>query len=141
MKLQRQFANGVDKPCTHVRVVHTGTTPEQNFSDRLVAAGRREGWIVIAGAVLTMTTHDGQPDLTYTIKRAPGYYVKSTGATIPVSAEAFGRMRWGGDSTDAQAEARAFLAGQGLDANDYEVTLAWECVLDSAQHDQFKLGA
>ena len=28
-----------------------------------------------------------------------------------------------------------------LDANDYEVTLAWECVLDSAQHDQFKLGA
>ena len=39
MKLQRQFAKGVDQPCTHVRVVHTGTTPEQNFSDRLVAAG------------------------------------------------------------------------------------------------------
>lgn len=56
----------------HIEVKHTGTTPQQNFSDTLVLNGLREGWLSIKGGVLTL--HAQPEDLHYTIQRVPGKY-------------------------------------------------------------------
>lgn len=131
MKLQRQYsADG--KCCTHVVVHHTGTSPEQNFSDRLVDAAVREGWIVISGEQLQVKT-DGEP-LRYQLLRRPGYYCKSSGEPIPVGLEAWLRFRLANDSTGSRAEALAWLAAHGKAADDYDITTAYHGVLDAAQH-------
>jgi len=135
MKLQRQFRDG---KCTHMRVVHTGKSPEQNFSQRLVAAGLAEGWLTLAGDTLSMKT-DGEP-LRYTVKRRPGYWCKSSGDAIPVSAVAWG-MLMGGNGQLARAETLAWLASHGKPATDYDLTAAFECVLDPAQHAQHQVEA
>ena len=128
MKLQRQFTDG---KCTHMRVIHTGTHPEQNFSQRLIAAGLGEGWVSLDGDTLTMKT-DGEP-LRYTIVRKPGYYCKSTGEPMPVSSVAWGLLM-GGQGQMARAETLAWLTSRGKAGDDYDLTVAFECVIDGAQH-------
>ena len=82
MLLKRQYkkhADGtlLDPPqVDHLDVKHTGTSPGQHFSTRLVAAGIAEGWLSIAGSQLTIKT-DGEP-LVYTVVRVPGKYPCST---------------------------------------------------------------
>jgi hypothetical protein len=136
MKLQRQYTDGA---CSHVRVVHTGTSPEQNFSTRLVDAGVAQGWVSVSGDRLLMKT-DAAP-LAYTVKRPPGYYCKSTDAPIPVSDAAWRILTRYAITDEARPEVLAWLAAQGKAADDYDLSLAWECVLDAAQHDAFKVGA
>lgn len=66
----------------YVEIQHTGTTPNQNFSDTLVLAGLREGWLSIADGVLTLR---GKPeDLTYKILRTPGKYADDSPAGYQV---------------------------------------------------------
>lgn len=132
MKLQRQFTDG---KCTHMRVIHTGIAPEQNFSTRLVATGLAEGWITIDGDELLMKTAD-EP-LRYALKRKPGYYCKSTGEPIAVSTVAWG-MLMSGQGQMANAEVRAWLISRGKDSADYDLTAAFECVLDAGQHEALK---
>lgn len=129
MKLKRH--NTPDGKCTHVEVIHTGTSPEQNFSDRLVDAGVAEGWISISGDTLALKT-DGEP-LRYKLVRKPGYFCKSSGEPIPISLEAWLRFRLSNDSR-ARTEALAWLASHGKDSSDYEITTAYHCVLDARQH-------
>lgn len=133
MKLQRQYANGA---CTHVRVIHSGISREQNFSQRLVGQAMADGWMERKGATLILRT-DGEP-LRYAIRREPGYYCKSTGAAIPVSTFAWGQFMASGQGNLSRPEALAWLAAHGKAADDYEITTAFECTLDAAQHDQHR---
>jgi hypothetical protein len=136
MKLKRQFANGPDKPCTHMTVVHTGTHPEQNFSQRMVAHGLVEGWMRLDGGALYLKA-DGGEELRYVIRRSPGYYCKSSGEPIAVSAAAVAQL-FAGHGKLAAAEAQAWLAAHGKAPGDYEATWAYECVLDDAQHARYR---
>jgi hypothetical protein len=131
MLMQRKYAkDGVT--VTHVLVKHTGVSAEQNFSHRLVEDGMAAGWIAITDDKLKMLA---QPErLVYTLKREPGYYCISTGERIPVSARSWASANRG---TLARAEAQAWLKSKRLKDTDYEVTNAYECVLDAGQHDKF----
>lgn len=131
MLMQRQYDHA--GKCTHVTVKHTGTSPEQNFSHRLVENGVADGWIEMGGSSLVIKT-DGEP-LRYEIKRTPGYYCSSTGERIPVSAMAWASQRRG---ELASREAMFWLAKAGKAPTDYEVTNAYECVLAREQHDRFR---
>lgn len=136
MLIKRHFANGTDKPPTHVEVKHTGVSPEQNFSDRMVDQAVKEGWITVDGDTLTMKT-DGEP-LVYSVTRKPGYFCKSTGEAIPIADRAWFKFRLGNDSGESRPQALAWLAGKGLPADDYDITTAYHCVLDADQHAKFK---
>ncbi len=129
MKLQRHYSDG---KCTHVEVIHTGTSPEQNFSDRLVDAGLAEGWVSISGDTLALKT-DREP-LRYKLVRKPGYFCKSSSEPIPIGVEAWLRFRLANDSSRSRAEALAWLASHGKDSSDYDITTAYHCVLDAKQH-------
>lgn len=132
MRLKRVYDKG---RVTHVQVEQTGTSPQQNFSDRLVEEGVDHGWIAVSGTALTMKA---EPEsLRFTILRTPGYYCRSTGERIPLSERALRRLAT--RQMDApRAEALAWLASKGLEPTDYEVTLAFECVLDAGQHERFR---
>lgn len=132
MRLKRQYHEG---RVTHMLVQHTGTSPQQNFADRLVEQGIDEGWIAVSGMVLTLKA---EPEsLRYSIVRTPGYYCRSNGARIPLSERALRRLAT--RQMDApRAEALAWLASQGLAADDYDVTLAYECELDAEQHERYR---
>lgn len=135
MLLKRHFANGADKAATHVEVKHSGLSPEQNFSDRLVDQAVKEGWMVVGDKTVTIKT-DADP-LNFALVRKPGYFCKSTGESIPVSEANWLRFRLANDQR-ASAEAKAWLAGKGLPANDYDITAAYHCVLDAKQHAKYR---
>ena len=68
-------------PFAYTEIKHTGTSPEQNFSERFVTKGREEGWIDITDGTLTLY---GVPEnLVYTIVRAPGRYSCFDGSKLP----------------------------------------------------------
>lgn len=79
MLLKRHYVRGTlemgeneSAKLDHIEVKHTGTQEQQNFSDTLVMHALREGWMSIAGGVLTL--HAQPEDLRYTITRVPGKY-------------------------------------------------------------------
>lgn len=120
---------------THVEVVHTGASPEQNFDDQLIDDGKLEGWAAVSGKKLTLKT-DGEP-LVYDVKRGPGYFCKSTGEDIPISQKAWYRFRFASDSTLSRPEALAWLAKHGKQPDDYGISVTYQCVLNAKQHEQF----
>jgi hypothetical protein len=136
MKLQRQYTDGA---CSHVRVIHSGSTPEQNFSCRLVAAGVAQGWISISGNQLLMKT-DAEP-LRYHIKGRPGYYCRSSGESIPVTPAAWRLVERYGITEEARPELVVWLLAHGKAASDYRLSLQFDCVLDADQHNKHKAGA
>ncbi len=141
MMLKRHYdpaslVDGQSPRVTHVEVIHTGLSADQNFDDGLIDGAVSAGWAQLSGDRLTLKT-DGEP-LRYTIKRTPGYFCKSTGERIPVSERAWARFRYGGDSAASQPEARAWLAAHGKQPNDYDIAVAYHCVLDTDQHDRFR---
>ena len=141
MMLKRMFggatlgANG-QPICTHMEVKHTGTSPEQNFSDRMVEQGQKEGWLTIEGDVLSIKT--AGEALRYKVLRTPGYFCKSTGEPIGISDRAWYKFRLGNDGTESRAQALAWLDAKLLPADDYDITTAYHCVLDAEQHEKFK---
>ncbi len=127
---------GVQPRITHVTVHHTGLSAEQNFDDGLIDQALVQGWATLEGDRLLLKT-DGEP-LRYTVNRMPGYFCKSTGEPIPISAKAWARFRFGGDSALSQPEAKAWLAARGLAPNDYDIAVAYHCVLDADQHERLR---
>lgn len=121
---------------THVEVMHTGTSPEQNFDDGMIDRAVIDGWATLSADRLQLKT-DGEP-LRYTVTRAPGYFCKSTGEAIPMSAKAWARFRYSGDSALSQPEARAWLKANDKADNDYDIAVAYHCVLDADQHERFR---
>lgn len=139
MEFKRQFTKDASGQlvCTGVLVKHTGTDAEQKFSRRMVEQAMAEGWMRIEGNQLIVAA---QPeDLRYTITREPGYYVASTGERIPVSSAAWTRLVANGAGDISSKEVRAWLAKRGLEETDYELPMAYECVLDAAQHAEFAI--
>lgn len=134
MRLKRQYDKG--GRVTHMLVEHTGTSPEQNFADRLVEQGIDEGWITVSGTTALMLKAEPE-SLQYRILRIPGYYCRSTGERIPLSERALRRLATR-QMEAPRAEALAWLAAKGLEPTDYEVTLAYECELDAGQHERFR---
>jgi hypothetical protein len=141
MRLKRQYDDKGE--CNGVLVMHTGTTPEQNFSTDLVATAQAQGWMAIDGDKLKLKSACGA-ELLYTVRRTPGYYCCHDGAPIPISAA--GWM----DPRVASAEARAYLKANGFEGRPspdagnpagYCRINAYECVLDASQHEQFKIDA
>ena len=120
-------------PFAGMEIKHTGTSPEQNFSERFVTKGREEGWIGIADGVLTLY---GTPEnLTYTILRVPGRYSCFDGSKLP------------DDEADQGTLARAYIAEHHAGALSpdpenpagYYKINHYECVLDSEQHEKYCL--
>jgi hypothetical protein len=152
MELKRHYEKDADgKPVrvSHVSVVHTGTSPEQNFSGRLVDAGLADGWLAISGTRLTIKT-DGEP-LNYTITRPPGYYCCHDGKAITLSQRARDeRLRDPTHAKLAAAEARAYMEKHGFlgkpspdpqNPAGYRVADHYECKLDAEQHAKFNVQA
>lgn len=120
-------------PVTHVEIHDTGGSPEQNFSHRFVESGVAAGWLTLADNTLTVRA---EPEsLIYSLKRRPGYYCKSSGERIPIS-----DTSWNSARRDklAYAEAQRWLAANGKDRVDYDVTNSYECVLGDQQHAKFR---
>jgi hypothetical protein len=122
--------------CTGVIIKHTGLSPEQNFSRRLVQAALAEGWLTIEGDKLRI--RGAQETLVYEIKRQPGYFCRTTGERIPISAHAWEQALIERVATLAPKEARTWLEAKGLPPTGYEVTHAYECVLDESQHEKYR---
>jgi len=123
-------------PLAHLEIKHTGTSPEQNFSDRLIAAGLAEGFISLAKGKLTL--HGKPEDLNYTVKRLPGYYCCHCGASLPDA----GRMVAPGVTAGMQHVAEAHAGKKSPDESNpagYRRINAFECALDSKQHEKFRL--
>lgn len=135
MELKRR--TGPDGRVTHVDVVHTGINATQSWGAKHVAAWVDEGWMQIQSNRITITTGDGQPDLTYTINRRPGYYCADTGERIPLSDLALSQFMTQTQATLAPREAVAWLTSRGRSGK-YVATRSYECVLDTALHEQFK---
>ena len=113
-------------PIKGLKLKHTGTHPEQNFSRRLVEAGVAEGWASMGRGKIVLHT-EGE-DLEYTIVRMPGTYCCFCDAKL--------------DDDTTGALPRAHIAQQhaGETCADksnpagFRVTNAYECVLDEEQH-------
>lgn len=127
---------GATPSCVGVDLFHTGTTAEQTFKRRLVLDACAQGWMTIAGDDLELKA--AQDKLVYSIARHPGYYVKSTGERIPLSDLAMSEFLTENVAKLAPSEARAFLAGRGLPADDYEATRNYHCVLAAEQHEKWR---
>ncbi len=118
-------------PLDYVSCAHTGVSPEQNFSAGLINAALSEGWATISKGVLTL--HVVPEDLIYTIKRMPGRYCCHCGEKLP------------DDSTGELARGHVATAHPGAESPDpsnpagYCMTSAYECVLDAAQHERFRV--
>ena len=133
MLLKRQHDSAGS--CTGVLVKHTGLTAEQNFSRRLVSQAVAAGWMEIDGDLLTI---DAKPEpLRYQLLRTPGYYCLSSGDRIPIGENAWVELL-AGEAALASRERAAWLASHGMQADDYTLTLAYECVLSAEQHVKFK---
>lgn len=117
----------VDAPAVIGFVVeHTGTTRDQHFSTSFVTDGLRMGAIAIEGNTLTLNV-EPEP-LTYEILRRPGRYCLHCGEKL---------------ENDERGElARLHVAEQhaGEVAPGYEAINYFDCVLDAAQHEQYKYG-
>lgn len=128
-----------------VQLKHTGINPAQNFSVDLVMQAVSSGWMSISGDTLIL--HAAPEDLHYAIVRRPGYYCCHDGKRIPISELAMQEALTQPQAKLAAAEARAYLALHGFagvpspDAqhpSGYLRCNAFECVLDSAQHDKYQ---
>jgi hypothetical protein len=152
MELKRHYetdAEGKSLRVSHVSVVHTGTSPQQNFSGRLVDAGLADGWLSISGTRLTIKT-DAEP-LGYAIVHPPGYYCCHDGKEIKLSQRARDeRLRDPTHAKLAAAEARAYMEKAGFAGKaspdpqnpaGYRVIDHYECKLDAEQHAKFNVQA
>ena len=117
-------------PFSHMEIIHTGTSPEQNFSTDFVLDGLRDGWIELSNSELRLI---GQPEtMIYQVLRKPGCYCSHCGKQI--------------DRGDRGELARLHVAmehaGQTIQGNPagYEVINHFECVLGAEQHERMKAG-
>ena len=119
-------------PLAFVELKHTGTTPDQNFSQDLIEHGMREGWVKFDQGKLLL---DVKPEvLRYTVKRTPGRWCLHCGVSLIE------------DGTGALSRAHVKAEHDGVASPDPSVPAgyikihAYECVLDSTQHAKFKKG-
>lgn len=124
----------------HVEVKHTGTKPEQNFSEGLVVDGVADGLVTLGKGRLVL--HVKPEDLFYTIKRGPGYYCCHCGVAIP-DANAFVAVSYlPGVTVGMQHVADAHGKAKSPDPGNpsgYCRLNHYETVLEAKQHEKFRL--
>lgn len=119
-------------PLKHVELQHTGTKPEQNFSETLIEGALKEGWASFEDTTLVL---DVKPEpLRYTVLRTPGRYCCHCKLRLP-------------DNDDRGELARAHVAElhagvaspDRLNPAGYERIHFYETVLDPGQHARFNV--
>lgn len=127
MKIKRNFKDG---RCTHVDILHTGYSQEQNFSTRLVTNALSEGWMSMQNGEIILKA--SPEDLVYKILRGPGYYC------------CFDHMKFD-DAVSAKNHVDTQHKGEkSPDPNNphgYEKINHYHCILDAAQHNKYKINA
>jgi len=136
VKLQKQY--DAQQRVTHVKIIETGTVPEQVFSDRLVVEGLLHGWVKMDLDERTIVMKADPEDLRFELLAVPGYYCVSTGERIPISQIAWDRMRSTGQGDLSYREAQAWLKANGKGTRDYRVNNGYEVRLGDEQHQRFK---
>lgn len=127
MKIKRNYKDG---RCDYVDIIHTGVNPEQNFSTRLVAAALKEGWMEMkAGKIIIKAQPE---DLVYTIVKDPGYYCCHDGEKMEDAnmAKAYIEKNFPGVPSPDKSNPLGYMK-----INHYA------CVLDTAQHEKYKVNA
>jgi len=115
---------------SHILVIHTGHSAEQNFKRQRVEEGVTDGWISLSQGKLIL--HAKPEDLVYSIKNSPGHYCLHCKSQIMSGADgAMSRLHVSTSHKDIASPDPQWPLG-------YRVTHAYECVLDAAQHEKFK---
>lgn len=122
-------------PLSHVALLHTGETPEQNFHVKEVELGVAEGWATVNTSQIGMKVRlpEGVDEtLRYSIKRGPGRWCCHC------------KSKLADDSRGTQARLHVAQAHPGATSPDpkwpsgYAMLNHYECVLDSSQHALYK---
>lgn len=124
-------------PLSHIEVKHTGASPEQNFSTRLVEQGVALGFMTLGKGKITL--HAKPEDLTYKIVRSPGHYCCHCGAWLTDAAMLLGS----GLTNGAQHVVDEHPGVPSPDAGNpsgYERINHYETILDTEQHNRFRVG-
>ena len=131
MYLKRIYKEGPNGPeLNYISLAHTGTTPEQNFSVKLVTELVTKGIMEISGDELIFHVHP--EDLHYEILRKPGRYCLQCGEKLP--ADISGELARLHVATEHAGE----LITDPSNPSGY-VNLTWfECVLNEKQHKRFR---
>lgn len=115
----------------YVALANTGVSPEQNFSTSLVIDFVKKGIMEIKDE--TLIFHVQPEDLVYKIKRKPGRYCLHCSEKLP------------DDEKGELAQLHVVEKHQGVPSPDptnpagYVYLTYFECVLDSKQHEKFKV--
>lgn len=120
-------------PVERVSVVHTGSSPEQTFTDTMVQTGLNQGFMSLAGEVLTLRTPDGKEDLVYKVLKTPGHYCCHCGQSIPDASAVISQ----GVTRGLRHVQSAHPGVQSPDPSNpagYRRLAGYECVLDPSQH-------
>jgi len=118
-------------PLSHVAVLHTGWTKQQNFSGGLVQAALSEKWMTIGKGQITL--HVQPEDLVYTIVRVPGRYCCHC------------KEKLVDDTSGQMARAHVASAHEGDVSPDtqhpagYVMLNHYECELAQEQHDKWRV--
>lgn len=114
----------------YVELQHTGTTPEQNFSDTLIEGALKEGWARFSDDGSLILDVSPEP-LRYKINRTPGRYCCHCSARLDE------------DVTGAKAREHVATEHAGVTSPDkanpagYVRTHSYDCVLNSTQHERY----
>lgn len=127
-------------PIERVRVIHTGTSAEQTFSERLVRAGVAEGFMTLGKGKLILHTVEDQPDLEYSIRRTPGWYCCHCGQALEsANAEFAPGVSYGTQHVVTQHP--GIKSPDSENPSGYERLNGYETVLDEALHAKFNAQA
>lgn len=115
----------------YLSLANTGTTPDQNFSVKLVTDMLGAGLMEIHDDELILRVHP--EDLHYTIKRTPGRYCLHCGEKLQ------------DDQSGQMARLHIAMKHAGVESPDpdnpagYIALNHFECVLNAEQHEKFRV--
>jgi hypothetical protein len=118
-------------PLDYISLAHTGVQAEQNFCTDMVVDAMRDKYLSIEDDVLIL--HVAPEDLRYKILRSPGRYCLHCGEKLPDDEKGtLARLHVATKHPDAISPDRIDPAG-------YEMLNHFECILESQQHDRFRV--
>lgn len=119
-------SDGIVRPkVSYISLAHTGVSAEQHFSTRLVTEGLETGVMEIKNDNLIL--HVAPEDLKYKIKRYPGRYCLHCGKKLT------------DDASGKAARLHVAVEHEGKSGVGYEAINFYDCVLDAAQHEKYRL--
>lgn len=133
MKLKKVFKKRASENdpliLDYIALIDTGTTPEQNWSNRFITEGLKNKWLEFIGDK-TILLHVSPETLRYDIKFAPGIYCCHCNQELV--------------SGNEHAKVHVLEKHNGVESPDrnnpsgYRYVHGYECILDKSQHEKFK---